>query len=82
MKLNLTYKTYTGIDLSHRLIARAKELYNAPNRFFDVGSAYKIPATASSFDAIIAVNLFHLLENINEAANECARVLKPGGQNG
>ena len=78
-KLNLNDKTYNGIDLSPRLIARAKELYNAPNRTFDVGSAYKLSAPASSFDALIAVNLFHLLEDITAASKEFIRVLKPGG---
>ena len=78
-KLNLNDKTYTGIDLSPRLIVRAKELYNAPNRTFDGGCAYNLPAPASSFDALITVNLFHLLEDITAAAKECARVLKPGG---
>jgi SAM-dependent methyltransferase len=78
-KINLDGRSYTGVDRSKTLISRANEIYRSQNRNFLVGNAYQIPADDSFFDAVFSINLIHLLEDLNTATKEMARVLKPGG---
>jgi SAM-dependent methyltransferase len=71
--------TYTGADPSPRLIARAKELYASDGRAFVVGNAYALPFADGAFDAAFAVSVWHLLEDVEKASRELARVLAPKG---
>jgi SAM-dependent methyltransferase len=50
------------------------------NVTFIHGAAEDIPVEDASFDAVISVNAIDHVDNIDEAAKEIRRVLKPGGQ--
>ena len=78
-KINLAGRSYVGIDPSPFLIERAKELYESENRRFQSGNAYALPVADRQFDAMFSVMVWHLLGDIQIAAREMGRVLKPGG---
>jgi len=65
-----------GIDNSKEMIAQCNGKFNV--MFCD---ARDIPYPDGSFDKIIARNVFHhIIEGLQDAANECYRVLKKGGR--
>ena len=68
---------YTGIDASHYLIERAKELY--PDSHFLEGNAYKIPLPDKSIDGVFSIALWHLISDLDKAARELSRVIRDGG---
>jgi ubiquinone/menaquinone biosynthesis C-methylase UbiE len=68
---------YTGIEPSIHLLDRARILYPT-NRFLE-GSAYAIPLPDESFEGAFSIAVWHLLSDIDLAAKELARVLKPHG---
>lgn len=68
---------YLGVEPSKFLLKRAWELYPAVD--FVEGSAYKIPRSDGSVDAIFSIAVWHLLSDLERATKELARVLKPGG---
>lgn len=70
---------YIGIDQSPVLIARAKRLYPEPNKKFIEGEAYNLPFEDNSIDAIMSVWVWSHLDNLELAAKEMIRVLKPSG---
>ncbi|HEX7724625.1 MAG TPA: class I SAM-dependent methyltransferase [Candidatus Paceibacterota bacterium] len=70
---------YIGIEPSTVLVARAKELFSAPNREFLVGNAYQISLPDHCTDAALSVNVWFHLKDLVTAAQEMARILKPGG---
>lgn len=78
-KLNGYNGKYIGIEPSKILVDRAEELYNNENRKFVVGNAYKLPLPDECCDATFAVNVWFHLENLNQATQELARILKPQG---
>ena len=74
---------YLATDIAPRMIALAHQRLAAsprPNLRFLVEDA---DATASDlagpFDAVLAFNLLHLLDDLDAATARCARVLRPGG---
>lgn len=71
--------TYWGIDPSHHLLARARELHTEASKYFAPGNAYAIPFEDSRFSAAFSVNVWHLLSKMDLAAREMMRVLKPNG---
>ena len=71
---------YTGIDSSKPMIDRAKARYSAKNRSFLVGDALALPFADSKFDGVFSIAVFHLIENIGEAAAEMSRVLTTPGE--
>jgi len=84
--IRLGYKNMTGIDRSHYLISRARNInknmgYSA---VFKEGDARKLPFPSDSFDyVIIAGNSFGYFESINDdirVLNEVKRILKPYGK--
>lgn len=73
-------KAYTGTDVSSEMIkiARAKLTDDLPaNLAFDVAPAGAIPD--GSYDAIIALNLLHLLPALEADLRAIYDVLPPGG---
>ena len=73
----------TGVDLSRRLIARAKS--RAANRSlknctFAHGDAHALPDATNSIDAIVVSRLFLIVANREGVLNEIFRVLRPGGR--
>lgn len=71
-------RSYTGVEPSDFLLARALEIYSDTHRKFVKGSAYALPFADHTFDAAFSVTVWHLLENINLASRELGRVLKRG----
>jgi ubiquinone/menaquinone biosynthesis C-methylase UbiE len=77
--LNLQNKNYTGSEPSPTLLQRARELYNETNKSFVSGKAENLPFASLYFDAAFSIAVWHLLKDLNAAARELARVLKPHG---
>ena len=64
-----------GIDLSDGMLRLAKEKKLNVIR----GDAQQLPFCDASFDGILAKGVLHHLSDVEKAAAEIARVLKPGG---
>ncbi len=79
-KINLDDRRYTGVDPSPKMIERAQQLYSRENRSFVGGNIYSLPFASEIFDGAFSILVWHLLSNLEAAARELARVLKPGGQ--
>jgi SAM-dependent methyltransferase len=79
-KINLRGGHYTGIDASRFMVKRAEELYGSNDREFLCANAYELPFPERQFDAVFSVMVWHLLSEIQKAALEMSRVLKPAGQ--
>ncbi|MDD2857177.1 MAG: class I SAM-dependent methyltransferase [Candidatus Nanopelagicales bacterium] len=69
-------KTYLGIDRSHEELALARELGRGPVALAD---ATCLPIEDSSVDVVICSMAIMLLDPIDVALAEVARVLRPGG---
>jgi hypothetical protein len=59
----------TGVEPSPYLVERAKQLYPQPNRNFILGNAYALPFSDGTFDAAFSVTVWHLLSDLQTAAN-------------
>jgi arsenite methyltransferase len=73
----------TGVDLSRRLIARAKSraaTRSLQNCTFAHGDVHALPDASNSIDGIIVSRLFLILLKRQVVLNEIFRVLKPGGR--
>jgi SAM-dependent methyltransferase len=68
-----------GIDLSRGMMDRLRaKRTTEPIRVVEA-NAMQLPLASDSFDAVVAVHVFHLIEGWREALQEAARVLRPGG---
>nr|AWI67077.1 Methyltransferase [Piromyces sp.] len=72
-------KKFTGIDLSEKMIEKAKEK-NIENAEFIVGDCENLPFDENSFDVIINSQSFHHYPNPQDFFNSVYKVLKPGGK--
>jgi len=73
----------TGVDLSERLIARAKSRAarrSLENCTFAHGDVHALQDPSNSIDAIVVSRLFLIVRNREAVLNEIFRVLKPGGR--
>ena len=73
----------TGVDLSQRLIARAKSRAarrNLENCTFAHGDVHALRDPSNSVDAIVVSRLFLVVRNRKAVLTEILRVLKPGGR--
>jgi ubiquinone/menaquinone biosynthesis C-methylase UbiE len=73
----------TGVDLSERLIARAKSRAasrSLENCTFAHGDVHALRDPSNSIDAIVVSRLFLIVRNREAVLNEIFRVLKPGGR--
>jgi ubiquinone/menaquinone biosynthesis C-methylase UbiE len=79
----------TGVDIAERMLARLDAKY-AQLRASAAGSGYgrlvvrvadmtALPFADASFDAVIAVHVFHLVAGWHQALDEVLRVLRPAG---
>jgi ubiquinone/menaquinone biosynthesis C-methylase UbiE len=72
---------FYGIDLSPRMIEKAKENFSGKENFhFLEASAESIPLDGVFFDIIICTNSFHHYLHPDQAMNEFYRLLKKGGK--
>ena len=72
-------KKYTGIDLSPKMIEKAK-MKKLPNTEFIVGDCENLPFEENSFDIVINSQSFHHYPNPQDFFNSVYRVLRPGGR--
>jgi ubiquinone/menaquinone biosynthesis C-methylase UbiE len=73
--------TFYGVDLSPKMIDKAKENFNGyPNFHFIVCSSESIQLDDNMFDAIICTNSFHHYLNPGKAMGEMYRLLRGGGK--
>ncbi len=74
---------YLATDIAPQMIAVARQRLAAsprPNlRFVVEDSDATASEAAGPFDAVLAFNLLHLLDDLDAATARCARVLRPGG---
>ena len=73
----------TGIDLSQRLIERARSRAASrrlQNCSFNHGDAHHLPVVTGSVDAIVVSRLFLIVADRRSILREIHRVLRPGGR--
>jgi ubiquinone/menaquinone biosynthesis C-methylase UbiE len=72
---------YTGVDLSEKMIAKAKEDFKGLDNFhFLQSNAEAIPLLDNTFDIIICTNSFHHYLHPKKAIKEMSRLLKQKGR--
>lgn len=71
-----------GVDISEKMLARLleKPTYKRHKMAALRGDATFLPFADNSFQAVVVVHLFHLLEDIGVGVKEAFRVLTPGGR--
>ncbi len=72
-------RSVVGMDSSAAAIAHAAARYRRDNLEFAVGSASRIPAADSSFDAVVSFETIEHLAEQAEMLAEFRRVLRPNG---
>lgn len=74
----------TGIDLSEPMIARARQRMAGGEfphvRAVHVMDAHDLAFDDASFDVVVAQFVITLVQNPERVLDECARVLRPGGE--
>ncbi|ABC90006.1 putative ubiquinone/menaquinone biosynthesis methyltransferase protein [Rhizobium etli CFN 42] len=74
----------TGIDISEHMIARAREKVRRENlrhvRALEVMDAHVLRFADKSFDVVCLPFVITLIPEPERALDECARVLRPGGE--
>lgn len=74
----------TGIDISEHMIARAREKVRREHlqhvQALDVMDAHALAFDDRSFDAVCLPFVITLIPEPEHALDECARVLRPGGE--
>jgi ubiquinone/menaquinone biosynthesis C-methylase UbiE len=70
-----------GVDASPRMIARADALHSLTIRArYDLASFEALPFKDAHFDRVFSMEALYYAGDLERAASEIARVLKPGGQ--
>lgn len=69
--------SYTGIDFSHRPLARA--LRRNPGTYFRADLTH-LPFESATFDLVVSCQALQYLRQPEVAVSQMARVLKPGGK--
>ena len=69
----------TGIDLSRRMMERLRAKQTGEPVAVVEGDATRLPFPDSTFDAVTASHIFHLIPEWQVALAEVARVLRPDG---
>ena len=83
LTLSLFTGPYLATDIAPQMIALANQrlaLSPRPELRFQVDDSDASASDAAGpFDAVLAFNLLHLLDDLDAATARCARVLRPGG---
>ena len=77
-KIRNTNISYIGVEPSDHLLNKAK--INYPDHNFIKGNLYDLPFKDQCFQGVLALAVWHLVENISQAHKELSRVLKSGGE--
>lgn len=70
---------YTGIDLSRNMVDVLRAKVSSEQISLVQGDVARLPFLAGTFDAVVAVHIFHLISGWQQAMDEVARVLRTGG---
>ena len=74
-------KSLTATDFSAKMLTRARKKYgHYPHVRFEQADILHLPYSDARFDAVVAANVIHLLDNPHQALRELDRVCKPGGK--
>jgi SAM-dependent methyltransferase len=73
-------ESVVGVDISESAIVEAKELYQAANLQYQVGSLDQLPFADGSFNLGVCFEVIEHLDNFRALLAEAKRVLAPGGQ--
>ncbi|MBN1679388.1 MAG: class I SAM-dependent methyltransferase [Anaerolineae bacterium] len=68
-----------GVDISALMLRRLVTKRQREPVFVSQGIAERLPFGADTFDAVVAVHVFHLIPGWQNALHDVARVLAPGG---
>lgn len=70
---------YVGIDISRPMMLKLRGKQSDERIDLSEADARVLPFADASFDAVVAVHIFHLIPNWQQALIELKRVLKPEG---
>lgn len=70
---------YTGADLSSQMMRTLRSKANDVQIALVQNDVARLPFASDTFDAVVAVHIFHLVSAWQQAMEEAARVLRPGG---
>lgn len=68
-----------GIDISRPMLRRLASKRTDEPVVVGQGDVTRLPFAANTFDAVVAVHIYHLVAGWQVALREAARVLRPGG---
>ena len=71
---------YIGVEPALPLLRRARDIYRENTKSFLQGDAYKLPIISETVDGAFSNMVWMHLDDLNKAALELTRVLKPGGR--
>ncbi len=69
-----------AVDFAPQMLAEARKKYQWPNLEFLEGAAEEIPLEDQVFDEVVCNSAFPHFDDLRQAAQEMARVLRPGGR--
>lgn len=70
---------YTGADLSSQMMRTLRSKANDVQIALVQSDVARLPLASDTFDAVVAVHIFHLVSAWQQAMDEAARVLRSGG---
>jgi len=73
-------RTFTGVDGSSGMLARAREGCRDPRVAWQHGEVHATGLPSASFDRALIVLVFEHLQDLGPIAHEAARLLRPGGR--
>ena len=74
-------KSLTATDFSEKMLKQAKKKYGKyGNIRFEQANILRLSYMDGCFDAVVAANVLHLLDEPHQALRELERVCKPGGK--
>ena len=68
-----------GCDISHVALAEARSADRTGKIEYKLGDALDLPYSNASFDIVVLFDVFEHVTDVGKAADQVARVLKPGG---
>ncbi len=69
----------SGCDISHVALAEAQAADRTGKIDYRLGDALDLPYESNSFDIVVLFDVFEHVTDVGKAADEVARVLRPGG---
>ena len=71
--------TVSGCDISHIALEEARAADTTRKIDYRLGDALNLPYEDNSFDIVVLFDVFEHVTDVDRAASEVARVLRPGG---